>query len=91
MDSRKGILNRCSVKKTDRYVRFCENCDEKRKCKLCDKAFDKQKSVGTTSFHQIKKDLTRLDKDKAEMIVDLGCPNSVIGACDVDKFIKRRS
>ena len=55
---------------------------------MCDQTFDSRKSLGTTSFHQMKKDLTAFNTNKATMIVDLGCPNSVLGICDVNKFTK---
>jgi hypothetical protein len=87
MEGHRKRLNRCLVKKTDRHVRFCEMCDESYRCKLCDKTFDRKKTFETTSYHQIQKDLTRVDKGKANMIVDLGCPNSVLGVSDVETFI----
>ena len=83
---------RCSGKVTDKIVRFCKMCNrgvECVECKFCDKYFNDKTHMGTTSFHQIGNDLTRSKKDKAKMICDLGCPNSVIGAADVDLF--RRS
>ena len=73
---------------TDQVVQFCNDCDNEYSCKICDKVFDKQKPRETTSFHQIKKDLTVFHSDKTHMIVDLGCPNSVIGARDVNGFKK---
>ena len=69
----------------DKKVKFCSKCD-RFKCKFCDDQFDGKKE--TTSFHQIKSDLTKYDTDSATMIVDLGCPNSVIGIKDVERFIK---
>ena len=66
-------------------------CDDGFKCRMCDKTFDSKKSLGTTSFHQIKKDLTVCNANKATMIVDLGCPNSVLGISDVNKFKKSLS
>ena len=63
-------------------------CDVGFKCKFCDRTFDKKRPLKTTAFHQIKKDLTTFDGDKAKMIVDLGCPNSVLGVCDVETFRK---
>ena len=67
MDSNRENPNGCSVKKTDRIVRFCKMCDERLGCKLCDKTFDKKKKpLETTSFHLIKKDLTRFERDNAK-------------------------
>ena len=86
MDRQERTPGRCLVKKTDRKVRFCDMCTEF-KCKFCDKNFDPKKPHETTTFHQIEKDLTRVDTKKAKMIVDLGCPNSVLGTCDVETFI----
>ena len=80
--------SRCTKKMSDKKVKFCGMCDGF-KCKLCDDHFDGKKQ--TTSFHQIKSDLTKYDKDKATMIVDLGCPNSVLGVADVDRFRKSLS
>ena len=83
MENQSKTIRRVSVKKTDRRVKNCENCDDKSKCTLCDKTFGRRES---TSFHQIKKDLISYRKDKAKMIVDLGCPNSVLGVSDVELF-----
>jgi hypothetical protein len=62
-------------------------CDIGYTCKYCDKTFDKRRPLKTTAFHQIKQDITEYNSDKAKMVVDLGCPNSVLGACDVDLFV----
>ena len=83
MENQSKTIRRVPVKKTDRKVKYCENCDDKSKCTLCDKTFGRKES---TSFHQIKKDLISYRKDKAKMIVDLGCPNSVLGVSDVELF-----
>ena len=61
-------------------------CDDKSKCIVCDNIFDKRKHLETTSFHQIEKDLTAISNDKARMIVDTGCPNSLLGIDDIEKF-----
>jgi hypothetical protein len=58
------------VKKTDRKVRFCDICTDF-KCKFCDDNFDPKKPYETTIFHQIEKDLTRVDTKKAKMILSL--------------------
>ena len=70
---------------SDKKVKFCTMCDGFT-CKLCDKHFDGKKE--TTSFHQINNDLTKCETDSATMVVDLGCPNSVIGVADVNRFMK---
>ena len=69
----------------DKKVKFCSMCNGY-KCKLCDDHFDGKKE--STFFHQIKSDLTKYDTQSATMIVDLGCPNSVLGVADVERFIK---
>ena len=55
---------------------------------MCEKTFDGRKSPGTTSFHQIRKDLTAFNVNKATMTVDLGCPNSVLEIIEVDEKFK---
>ena len=95
MDEQRHALRRCSGKVTDKTVRFCVMCTRGlacKKCKLCDKMFDEKKPLRTTAFHQVKNVLmTTGVRDKARMIVDLGCPNSVIGVSDVEKFRKSLS
>ena len=68
-------------------VKFCVRCIRGMKCKFCDKTFEQQKRHQTTSFHQISNDLTIfVTENFTEMITDIGCPNSVIGVADVDRF-----
>ena len=89
MDEQKHSGRSCSGKKTDKLVRFCVMCSSGLacdKCKLCDKLFDEKRPKQTATFHQIGRDLTKGVRDKAMMICDLGCPNSVIGVSDVEKF-----
>ena len=74
----------------DKSVKFCNECDGNN-CKECDEKFHGKEHLQTTTFHQINVDLTKSDTDSARMIVDLGCPNSVIGDGDVKKFIKSLS
>ena len=74
----------------DKSVKFCNECDGNN-CKECDEKFHGKEPLQTTTFHQINLDLTKSDADSARMIVDLGCPNSVIGDGDVKKFIKSLS
>ena len=46
----------------------------------------------TTSFLQLKTDISVYSVDKAtDMIIDIGCPRSVIGTKDVDRFIRNLS
>ena len=74
---------------TAKQVQFCENCVKGIRCKFCDDTFVK---IHTTSFHQHDVDITAfLADDSTDMIVDIGCPNSVIGAKDVNKFVKNLS
>ena len=76
-------------KMTAKQVQFCADCVKGYRCKVCDDTFMK---LHTTSFHQYNVDITAfLADDVTEMIVDIGCPNSVIGAKDVNKFIKNLS
>ena len=89
MDEWKHANRSCSGKKTDKLVRFCVMCSRGLacdKCKLCDKLFDEKRQMRTTTtFHQIGKDLQTGVKDKARMVCDLGCPNSVIGVSNVER------
>ena len=79
-------------KMTDKNVKFCKMCVQGIKCKSCDKTFDRKKPLQTTSFHQIKNDLTTFVAENfTEMITDIGCPNSVIGVADVDRFKRNLS
>ena len=91
MDDQLLSSRRCSGRVTDKVVRFCKMCNRGVKCdqcKFCDKYFDGKTNMRTTSFHQIGNDLSKRNKDRAKMICDLGCPNSVIGAADVEIFRK---
>ena len=81
--------NHRQAKMTDTRVRFCSNCLYSNKCEQCDKTFKRR---GSTSFHQIKEDFTSFFTEKSsEMIADIGCPNSVMSADDVNSFIRNLS
>ena len=77
-----------SREKTDRRVKFCSDC-ENSNCNECDKTFGKKNELQSTTFHQIKQDLTMFfTQNHSEMIVDIGCPNSVISIKDEHNFRK---
>ena len=80
----------CSKKMDVKNVTFC-SVSENFECKLCDEHFEEKHPHRNTTFHQIKHDLTSYETDDATMVVDLGCPNSVLGKSDVQRFIKSLS
>ena len=77
--------------KTYKKVMFCIRCMKGIECKSCDKTFDKQKRFQTTTVHQISTDITVYQTDCTQMICDLGCPNTVIGIGDMDRFVSNLS
>ena len=77
--------------KTYKKVMFCIRCMKGIECKSCDKTFDKEKRFQTTTVHQISKDITVYQTDSTQMICDLGCPNTVIGIGDMDRFVSNLS
>ena len=84
--------SRMDNKKTDKRVKFCTECSLIKRCKVCDKTFDRKDPLHSTSFHQLKPDLTNFVEGTSKgMIVDLGCPNSVISRRDVKHFITNLS
>ena len=75
-----------SFEMTDKRVQFCLNCDSS-KCNVCDKTFDKKKTRKTSTFHQIKSKFTTfVTQNNSEIIVDIGCPNTVISIKDETNF-----
>ena len=77
------------TRKTVKLVKFCDECKFGNECKVCDKTFCGDNQFKSTSYHQLKTDITSFGSK--EMIVDLGCPNSVISRKDVHGFIKNLS
>ena len=72
-----------------RIVKFCRDCSDRNKCGECDKRFGKKNTFRTTTVQDMAtNDITTFITEVSRMIVDLGCPNSVIGVKDVDAFIK---
>ena len=72
--------------KNRREVRFCIHFDDT-PCGKCDRSSNKR-----TAFHQIQTDITGFyTENNSLMIVDLGCPNTVIGKRDENKFIQSLS
>ena len=70
--------------KNRKVVSFCIHFDGTQ-CGKCDNSSN---SRTRTAFHQIQTDITGFYTDKSSMmIVDLGCPNTVIGQKDEEKFI----
>ena len=90
MDVKDAKMTR--ARRTDKHVQFCSKCVPGYRCKVCDKTFENKVKLHTTSFHQMKTDISVYSVDKStEMIIDIGCPRSVIGIKDVDKFIRNLS
>ena len=84
MDTQKPKMSDVSRVKTDKQVKFSDNCKAGCKCKVCDKTYKSGEIYQTTSFHQFKSDITSYVIDSSgDMIADIGAPNSVIGAKDV--------
>ena len=84
--------SRMNVKKTDKVVKFCSQCSLEKRCKACDKTFDRKYTLHTTTFHQLRTDLTNFVSGTSKnMIVDIGCPNTVISRKDVDYFVQNLS
>ena len=76
---------------TGKKVKFCISCSNETSCSSCDKMFGNRK-LQSTSFLQIHEDITTFyTKSGTDMITDIGCPNSVIGEADVDRFIENLS
>ena len=92
MDGKKiRMTSKCS-KQTDLRVKFCAKCVPGFKCKVCDKTFETNAKFHTTSYHQLDKDFTNFVVQKpTDMIADIGCPNTVIGNEDMQRFIENLS
>ena len=72
-------------------VKFCVHVGSNT-CNLCENAFRSKGAHENTTFHQIKTDLTcYISGDSESMIVDLGCPNTVISRKDKERFIQLAS
>ena len=88
LDRRKETTKRMERRK---QVSFCVHAGNNT-CKKCENAFRSKSSQANTSYHQIEKDLTCFSsRNSTTMIVDLGCPNSVISEKDKDFFIQNLS
>ena len=74
-----------------KIVKFCRNCSDQNQCVECDETFRRKKTFRTTTVHDITTDITAFITEHSKMIVDLGCPNSVIGVKDVKMFTKNLS
>ena len=75
-------------------VRFCNtnDCRQQNKCEMCRKTLERKGKMHSTTVHHLKNDIVEYQVETAnDMIVDLGCPNSVIGAKDVDNFVRKLS
>ena len=57
----------------------------------CDKTFEGKSYLPSTSFHQMNDISTYVSAWSNEMIVDLDCPNSVIGRKDEKNFYRNLS
>ena len=90
MDVQIACLDKYSRKMTKR-VKFCLECDERKSCKLFDKTFEGKSYLPSTSFHQMNDISTYVSAWSNEMIVDLDCPNSVIGRKDEKNFYRNLS
>ena len=79
---------------TAKRVKFCQECVYSYPCKVCDDTFKRSRNVPlqSTTFHQIPKDFTTFySEEDTSMIVDIGCPTSVIGKTDENRFIQNLS
>ena len=97
-NSSRGMENRSPSgdgvhrKKADKVIQFCLKCSSNSECNYCGKTLQVKKEIESTSFHQFKVDITCFVSDSStDMIVDIGCPNSVIGAKDEQVFKKSLS
>ena len=73
-------------KVTDQKVKFCVHINGD-KCNVCAHRTKRKYPLPINSFHQIKQDITVfIAENETEMIVDIGCPNSVISVDDVRNF-----
>ena len=81
------------TKIADKRVQFCLKCLPGYRCKLCDRTFDDKTKRHSTSFHQFKVDFTAyaVKDSSTNMIADIGCPRTVIGAKDVERFVENLS
>ena len=83
MESRSSNGDGVYSNKADKMVRFCLQCSFDNKCKVCSKSLQVNSEIESTSFHQFKVDITCfVSENTSDMIVDTGCPNSVIGIKD---------
>lgn len=88
MDTQKRSVIFSRNRMADKTVKFCRKCQKNSTCDECDKTFAKKRRLESTAYHQVKKDITvYLTKKSKQMIVDLGCPTSVLGKEDLDIFI----
>ena len=79
---------------TGKMVKFCNtnDCRRRNECELCRKMLEKKMKMQSTTVHHLKNDIVNYKVETSnDMIVDLGCPNTVIGAKDVDNFVRRLS
>ena len=87
------MASKC-LKQTDSRVKFCTKCVPGFRCKVCDKTFEKDGKLHSTSYHQFDADLTSdsyVVQNHTDMIADIGCPNTVIGFEDEKNFIENLS
>ena len=85
------MTSKCS-EETDSRVKFCTECMSGIRCEQCDKTFAKNVKFQSTSFYQLKEDFTTfVVQSPADMIADIGAPNTVIGIKDKDRFIENLS
>ena len=71
-----------------KIVKFCRNCTDCNICEECDERFRRKEMFKTTAVHVIKKDITGFSTKKNGIIVDSGCPNSVMGSKDANEFME---
>ena len=73
-------------------VKFCISCSKETSCNSCDEMFNRNRKLQSTSFFQFHEDITTFyTKSGTDMITDIGCPSSVIGEADVERFIENLS
>ena len=94
MDAFNSSMKPKRDEQTGKMVKFCNtnDCRRRNECELCRKMLEKKMKMQSTTVHHLKNDIVNYKVETSnDMIVDLGCPNTVIGAKDVDNFVRKLS